>query len=102
MTGYQTMRDYISYTQRPFTSHQIVKELGICYETVKKYLQGFQADGYVKMIGIDKGKKVYVYNRNYGKTEEYKPTQRHDTLSSIKKAYIRQLKKWREDFDDLL
>jgi predicted transcriptional regulator len=54
------LRDYISYSPRPFSSQHIVAELGICYETVKKYLQELIADGDIKLIGKDKGINVYI------------------------------------------
>jgi hypothetical protein len=102
MTGMQAMRDYIVYTSRPFTSLQIVAELGLCYETVKKYLQDFISEDYVKKIGVDKGKNVYVHNK-YKNEQAYKVSkQKHYTLDAIQETYRRQIAKKREFFDDLL
>jgi len=102
MTGIQTIRDYSYNVQRPFTSAQIVEETGIGYETVRKCLQGLQDEGYIKLIGTDKGKKVYIYNRNQNTTQGYKVKQKHYTLASIQEAYRRQIQKHREEIDDLL
>ena len=102
MSGLQVIREYIYYNQRPFTSAQIVDATGICYETVKKYLQALIAECYVKNIGTDKGKNVYIYNKLQGKTKEYKVDQKHYTIESVRETYLRQIKKRREWFDDLL
>ena len=100
--GKSMVREYISYTHRPFTSSHIVAETGICYETVKKYMQELLSEGYIKKIGKDKGKNVYVYNRRKETNQQYKVNQKHHTLESVQEAYRRQLKKMREEFDDLL
>ena len=100
--GKSMVREDISYTPRPFTSCQIVAETGICYETVKKYLQDLVAEDYIKKIGNDKGKNVYIYNRRKEMNQQYKVNQKHYTLESVQEAYRRQLKKMREEFDDLL
>jgi len=102
MSLIKTIKDYIYYNQRPFISTQIVDELGICYETVKKCLQTLQAEGYVRQIGTDKGKKVYVYNKNQTASHGFKVKQKHNTLESIQDAYQRQLRANREWFNDLL
>src|SRR5215469_27205 len=100
-SGKCRVREYIFYTPRPFTSGQVVAELGICYETVKKYLQELLSEGFVKLIGTDKGRNVYVHDKRKPSTG-YKVNQKHYTLESIQEAYRRQLKKRREEFDDLL
>jgi len=97
-----TIKDYIYFSQRPFISAQIVEETGIGYETVKKCLQGLQDEGYIKQIGTDKGKKVYIYNRHQNTAQGYKVKQKHYTLASIQEAYRRQIQKHREEIDDLL
>ena len=102
MTGMKAIRDYILYANRPFTFSQIVSETGICYETVKKYMQELVTEGLVKQIGKDKGKNVYVYNKHISSPKEYKVNQKHYTLESVKEAYRRQILKRREEFDDLL
>jgi predicted transcriptional regulator len=102
MTGIQAMRDYISCTSRPFTSLQVVAELGLCYETVKKYLQDFISEGYVKKIGVDKGKNVYIHNKHNGEQKQYQVKNKHYTLEAIQETYRRQIAKRRELFDDLL
>ena len=102
MTEMKAMRDYILYANRPFTSSQIVSETGICYETVKKYLQELVTEGLVKQIGKDKGKNVYVYNKHINNPKEYKVNQKHYTLESVQETYRRQIQKRREEFDDLL
>jgi hypothetical protein len=102
MTGMQAMRDYIAYTSGPFTSIQIVAELGLCYETVKKYLQAIITENYIKQIGKDKGLNVYIYNK-YKDAPSYKESrQKHYTLDAIQETYRRQIAKKREFFDDLL
>ena len=102
MSSYQEIKDYIYYNSKPFTSSKIVVELGICYETVKKYIQALISEGYIKKIGVDKGKNVYIYNRNHGNPTQYKVDQKHYTFEDIKETYRRQLKKRREEFLDLL
>jgi len=102
MTGIKSMRDWVFYYPKPFTSLQIVAELGLCYETVKKYLQDFISEGYVKKIGVDKGKNVYIHNKHNGEPKQYQVKNKHYTLDSIQEAYRRQIAKRRELFDDLL
>jgi predicted transcriptional regulator len=102
MTGIEAIKNYISYSNKPFTSTQIVTELGICYETVKKYLQELIKSEYIKQIGKDKGKNVYVFNKNRNVNTVYKVNQKHYTLESIQEIYRRQIQKKRELFDDLL
>jgi len=102
MTGMKAMRDYILYTNRPFTSTQIASETGICCQTVKKYMQEFVTEGFVRKIGKDKGRNVYVYNKHLSSPKEYKVNQKHYTLESVQEAYRRQIQKRREEFDDLL
>ena len=102
MTGMKAMKDYILYANRPFTSSQIVAELGICYHIVKKHLQEFIAEGFVRQIGKDKGRNVYIYNKYISSPKEYKVNQKHYTLESVQEAYRRQIQKRREEFDDLL
>jgi predicted HTH transcriptional regulator len=95
----KVVRDFIYYNQRAFTSSQIVRETGICYETIKKYLQELLAENYIRQIGIDKGKKVYIYNRNMGKPSVYKVAQKHNCYESIKERYRRQVQKQRDELD---
>jgi len=101
-SGYSTMRDYIAYNHRPFTSQQIVSELGICYETVKKYLQVFMSESYIKQIGIDKSRKVYIYNKHKDAPVYKVHLQKHYTLEAIQETYRRQIAKKREWFEDSL
>ena len=82
MSCKEMIKEYIFYTQRPFSSDQIVNSLGICYGTVKKSLQKFVKEGYVKKIGAYKKKNIYIYR---------KPT--FNCLESIQKAYRKQLLK---------
>ncbi|MCL1826740.1 MAG: hypothetical protein FWG20_01750 [Candidatus Cloacimonetes bacterium] len=102
MTGSEAIKNYITYSSRPFTSPQIVAELGICYETVKKNLQELTKSEYIKQIGKDKGKNVYIYNKYKTTSKTYKVSQKHYTLESVQEAYRRQIQKRRELFDDLL
>jgi len=102
MSGLKIMKEHIYYNQRPFTSAQIVDATGICYETVKKHLQILIAEAYVKKIGTDKGKNVYIYNKNKDAPKQYRVAQKHYTIESVQEAYRRQIKKRREWFDDLL
>ena len=100
MTGSEAIKNYITYSSRPFTSLQIVAELGICYETVKKYLQELIKTEYIKQIGKDKGIKVYVFNKrtafgNYNyKGKKY-------TIASIEEEYRKKLRQLREDMEIL-
>ena len=58
------IREFISNSRYPFTSRQIMEELGICYETVKKYLQELTAKKAIRKIRTDKnGNNVYVQNQ---------------------------------------
>jgi len=102
MSANKQIRDFIDYTTRPFTSPQIVSELGICYETVRKSLQELIAEDYIKKIGKDKGKNVYVMNKNRERNTNYRVNQKHYTLNDVQEAYLRQIKELRERFDDLL
>ena len=102
MTGMKVMRDYVLYANRPFTASQIVSETGICYETVKKYLQELIVEGFVRQIGKDKGRNVYIHSKSKGKSSPYKVNQKHYTLESVQEAYRRQIQKRREEFDSFL
>jgi len=102
MTEMKAMRDYILYANRPFTSSQIVTEIGICYETVRKNLQKLVAEGFIRQIGKDKGRNAYIYNKYISSPKKYKVNQKHYTLESVQEAYRRQIRKRREEFDDLL
>ena len=102
MSCAEQIKEYIKYTIYPFTSSQIVDELGICYETVKKYLQELIAEGYIKKIGNDKGKNVFVLVKYKDVNTKYLAKNKHYTLESIQEAYRRQVKERRERFDDLL
>ena len=102
MTGMKAMRDYILYANRPITSSQIVVELGISYQTVKKYMQELVTEGFVRQIGKDKGKNVYIHNKTKGKSAPYKVNQKHYTLESVQEAYRRQIQNRREEFDSFL
>ena len=95
MTGTKAIKNFITYTNKPFTSTQIVAELGICNETVKKYLQELVKSEYIKQIGKDKGKNVYIYNKHKNTNSIYKVSQKHYTLESVQEAYRRQIKKRR-------
>jgi hypothetical protein len=111
MTAIQQIKSYISYTPRPFLSAQLVVDLGICYETVKKYLQELLAEDYIKHIGTDKGKNVYsakhppCCNPDFATKPTNKPfkmTTKKYTIADIQEVYRRQIQKRREEFDDLL
>jgi antitoxin component of MazEF toxin-antitoxin module len=105
MSALEAMKNYIYYTHRPFTSNQIVKELGICYETVKKYLQDFIKVNYIRQIGTDKGKNVYIAVKCRSMGKSYKAKKKHLTLADIQEKYRREQEKqrvdWRETFDGL-
>ena len=98
MTGIEAIKNYISYTNKPFTSTQIVAELGICYENVKKYLQELIKSEYIKQIGRDKGKKVYVFNR-FKQTIIFKARNKRYTLYAIQEAYYKDIKERRKMLD---
>jgi DNA-binding transcriptional regulator YhcF (GntR family) len=102
MTAIQQIKSYISYTPRPFLSAQLVVDLGICYETVKKYLQELLAEDYIKHIGTDKGKNVYIYNKRKPTNKPFKMNTKKYTIADIQEVYRRQIQKRREEFDDLL
>jgi predicted HTH transcriptional regulator len=65
--SYSKIKSYISYLNKPFTVKNITCELDIGFDAVRKYLPAMLKEGYIKLIGTDKGSKVYVLNRNYGK-----------------------------------
>ena len=103
MTGMKAMRNYVLYANKPFTSLQIVNELGLCYETVKKYLQDFIAEGLIRQIGKDKGINVYVHPKYKDNASNYKATrQKHYTYESVQETYRRQLLKRKTEFDEFL
>jgi hypothetical protein len=93
------LKEFIYYHRKPFTSSQLVAELGLCYETTRKQLKALLADKYIKQIGIDKGKKVYIFNKNQNSGSIYKVNQKHYTIESIQEAYRRQIQRQREDLD---
>jgi homoserine trans-succinylase len=76
-----------------------VRETGVCYETTKKYLQDLMASGYIKQIGNDKGKNVYIFNKNRDKPTVYMVKHKHYTLESIQERYRRQIQRQREELD---
>ena len=100
MSSLQEMRDYIYYSSRPFTSQQIVKDTGICYQTVKKYLQDFISQNYIRHIGIDKGKNVYIVTKTKSMGKSYQATKKHLTIDDIKEKHRRQLQKKQEEWKD--
>jgi predicted transcriptional regulator len=89
------IKDYIYYSNKPFTSTQIVAELGICYETVKKYLQELIKSEYIKQIGKDKCKNIYVYNK-IKQSKSYTVKGKRHTFESIQEHYQEEIKKKRE------
>jgi DNA-binding transcriptional regulator YhcF (GntR family) len=98
----EIISEFIRCTAYPFTSKHIVGELGICYATVKKYLQELTSEGTVKMIGKDKGKNVYVFNKYKDSKSTNMSKHKHYTLESIQDIYRKQLNRRRELFDDFL
>jgi predicted transcriptional regulator len=98
MTGTEAIKNYITYASHPFTSLQIVAELGICYETVKKYLQELIKSEYIKQIGKDKGINVYVFNKSK-QINIFKSKGKKYTIESIEEAYRRKLRQIREEMD---
>jgi CTP-dependent riboflavin kinase len=102
INGLQKIKEFVYYNQMPFTSRQIVEELGISYKTTNKHIQELVKDSYIKHIGVDKGKNVYIYNKHKGYSTEYRVNQKHYTLESVEETYRRQIKKLREEWIDLL
>ena len=100
MTGIEAIKEFITYSNKPFTSLQIVAELGICYETVKKYLQELIKLEYIKQIGKDKGIKVYVFNKAK-QTSTFKVKSKKYTIASIEEEYRKKLRQLREDMEIL-
>jgi len=100
MSSLKEMKEYIYYSSRPFTSQHIVKELGICYETVKKYLQDFIKENYIRQIGTDKGVNVYVAVKTKSMGKTYKATKKHLTLEDIKERHRRQNQNRRDELRD--
>jgi predicted transcriptional regulator len=92
------IKDFIYYSNKPFTSLQIVAEIGICNETVKKYLQKLIKSEYIKQIGKDKGKNVYVFNKAK-QTSTFKVKSKKYTIAGIEEEYRKKIKKMREEMD---
>ena len=105
MSHINEIKEYIYYTCRPFTSKEIVEELGIKYETVKKYLQELIKENYIRQIGKDKGKNVYIAVRAKSMGKSYKAKDKHLTIEDIKEKYRRkqQIKRleWKESAEIL-
>ena len=94
------IREYIYYSNRPFTSNQIMNELCISYEIVKKYLQKLIKENYIRQIGKDKGRNVYIATRAKSMGKSYKATNKHLTIEDIKEKQRRFLKKQRDEWKD--
>jgi hypothetical protein len=98
MSQLQDMKEYIYCINRPFTKRQIEKDLELQFRTVKVYLQQLLRENYIKIIGIDKQKTVYIYNTDKGlKQRKYRTRQKHYTLEHIQERYRRQLVKEEKD-----
>ena len=90
MSHLSEIKEYIYYTCRPFTSKEIVEELGIKYETVKKYLHELIIENYIKQIGKDKGKNVYIAVKAKSMGKSYKAKYKHLTIADIREKHRRQ------------
>ena len=51
----------------PFTARHVANETGLNLSKVGKYILRFTTEGYIKMIGKDKGMNVYILNRHHEK-----------------------------------
>jgi len=69
--GYNKIKNFIYYTDKPFTTKKVICELEIDYESVRKYLPMLVKEGYIKLIGKDKGLNVYIRNKHYKKKATY-------------------------------
>ena len=100
MSHLREIKEYIYYTCRPFTAKEIVEELGINYETVKKYLQELLKENYIRQIGKDKGKNVYIAVKAKSMGKSYKAKYKHLTFEDIKEKYRRHLQKQRDEWEE--
>ena len=100
MSHLSEIKEYIYYTCRPFTSKEIVEELGINYDTVKKYIQELIKQSYIRQIGKDKGKNVYIAVKAKSMGKSYKAKYKHLTIADIKEKYRRYLQKHRAEWKE--
>ncbi|MCL2065819.1 MAG: hypothetical protein FWG98_15810, partial [Candidatus Cloacimonetes bacterium] len=76
--NYNKIKRYIYTLGKPVTIKKVISELGIVYHVVKYNISKLIKEGYIKFIGKDKGSKVYIINRHYGKENPSKSTQRYE------------------------
>ena len=100
MSHLKEIKEYFYYTCRPFTPKEIVEELGIKYETIKKYLQELITENYIRQIGKDKGKNVYIVVKAKSMGKSYKANNKHLTIEDIKEKQRRLLQKQRDEWKD--
>ena len=60
---YDRLKSFIYYLNTPFTVKMIVSELEIDVKKVHRYIPMMLKEQYIKVIGRDKGTKIYVINR---------------------------------------
>ena len=70
VANYNKIKNYIYYLSMPFTAKKISSELGMGYCAVCRYIPDILKEGYIKLIGMDKGTKVYILNRHNGKNNK--------------------------------
>ena len=67
------IKNFIYYSGLPFTMRRVADETGTNYSLVRYYIPRLIKAGYIKMIGKDGCKKVFVFNRYYQeKNKAYK------------------------------
>ena len=105
MSHINEIKEYIYYNCRPFTSNEIVEELGIKYEIVIKYLQELIIENYIKQIGKDKGKNVYIAVKAKSMGKSYKASNKHLTIADIREKHRRQkikaILEWKDSIEIL-
>jgi len=95
MSEFQQIKDYIYYTTRPFKSNELIKELGINYSTINKALRKLISEGFIKQIGNDGRRIVYIINKN-----QYRVGRQSFNNESVIKRYHRQLLKPSKQVND--
>ena len=103
MSQLSDIRYYIETVNRPFTKRQIESELGIPFRSVKVILRQLFRENFIKKIGIDRQKTVYILNADKGlKIRKYRSRQKRFTLEHIQEAHYRGIKKKGLDVNDYL
>jgi len=100
MSYLNEIKEYIYYTCRPFTSREIIEELGLKYEIVKKHLQDLIKENYIRQIGKDKGKNVYIVVKAKSMGLSNKANDKHLTIADIKEKHQRHLQKQRAEWKE--